>query len=324
MARNQTVNQRRLTMNKTMSFVLGMLLPLFLFLPGCVPPPSRQPSAPIVLDQVSEGIILLRHGRSLAIWPGIPLEIGDEIETDADSRTVIHFYPAGHEVRLMPNTRVQIHSIFAFFGEIFVKAKGFFKVENEFVELDVEGTEFWFRVSRDQTVTINVNTGSVRCRSKLNRWETFPVRSGEEYVIPPNKAPIPVKQIPPEPEQGGCCVEGRVFQGDRSLCARRGGRYFNSAADARRACEPTDTSGWCCVNGNLNRDSASGCKKRRGQFFNSESEARHACRPPDPYGWCCVNGKLSRNSASECRKQKGRFFDSNHESDAKRYCVDLR
>lgn len=204
MTREETVNERHLPMNQKASFVLGALLLLFLLLPGCAPPPSRQPAAPIVLDQVSTGVAVKRQGRSLAIWPGIPLEVGDEIETDADSRTVIRFYPAGHEVRLMPNTRVQLHSIFAFFGELFVKAKGHFKVENEFVELDVEGTEFWFKVSRDQTVNVDVKAGSVGCRSKLNRWKTFSVRSGEEYVIPAGKNPIPVKVTPippPEPER---------------------------------------------------------------------------------------------------------------------------
>ncbi len=323
MAREQTVNQRRLTMHQTAPIVPVILL-LFFFLQGCVPPPSRQHSASIVLDQVSEGVTLKRHGRSLAIWPGIPLQTGDEIETDADSRTVIRFYPAGHEVRLMPNTRVQIHSIFAFFGELFVKAKGYFKVENEYVELDVEGTEFWFKVSRDHTVNVRVTTGRVRCRSKLNRWKTFPVRSGEEYVIPPDKEPIPVKVTPvppPEPERGWCCAGGKVFQEDKSSCRRRGGRYFDSESEARRVCEPPDPTGWCCIDGNVVQDSASGCRRREGRFFNSETEARRACQPPDPYGWCCVYGRLSRDSASACRSKQGRFFDS--ETEAKRLCVPI-
>ena len=283
MTREETVHQRHLPMNQQASFVLGALLLLLVLVPGCATPPSRQPSARIVLDQVSTGVAVKRQGRSLTIWPGIPLEAGDEIETDADSRTVIRFYPAGHEVRLMPNTRVQLHSIFAFFGELFVKAKGYFKVENEFVELDVEGTEFWFKVSRDQTVNLNVDAGRVRCRSKLSRWKTFSVRSGEAYIIAPGKDPIPVRGTPvppPEPERGWCCAGGKVFQEDRSYCLRKGGRYFDSSKEASRFCEPPDSNGWCCVDGKVVQDSASRCKRRRGQFFSSEAEAKRLCQPP--------------------------------------------
>ena len=282
---------------------------------GCVPS-SQRPAASIVLEQINGRVIVQRQDQTIASWPGMQLERGDEIETFEGSGAVIRFFPGRNEVRLMPHTHVRLHSIFVFIGEIFVKAKGFFRVENEFVELDTEGTQFWFRVTRNQRATVRVTVGRVRCSSKDRRWPSFPVKAGEEYVIPRGGTPSP-----PPPRDGWCCVDGRLSRDDSADCQRKQGRFFDSERNAKRGCQAPDPYGWCCIDGKLFQDKASGCERKQGRFFESEKEARRFCRPPDPYGWCCDKGQIYKDRASGCRKKKGRFFDS--EKEARRVCLPI-
>jgi FecR protein len=289
---------------------------------GCetLPPivPSREPSS-ITLEQPRGSVSVIRQGRWIAVGLPMPLEIGDEVETSGDSSATIR-YPEGHEVRLMPETRVRLDSIFVLFGEIraFVRGvRGFFRVESDFVSLDVEGTEFWFRVERDQTVGMGVFAGSVRLSSKTGRWRSIRVTRGEVYTIPrdglPREDTRGTVPTPPPPDRGWCCLDGRVSRDRATDCRRQGGQFYDSEEQARRYCK--EPLGWCCVEANLSREDAADCQRKRGRFYDAEDQARRYC---EPVGWCCVDGKVSREDATDCRRRRGQYFRS--ETEAYRFC----
>src|SRR5262245_17716182 len=167
-------------------------------------------------EHVTPFVDVIAHGRSVPIRAPMLLESGDEIETYADASALIR-YPEGHEIQLLPNTRIRLGSIYVFWGEIraFIKAaRGYFRVESEFVSLDVEGTRFWFRVQRDQTISMGVSEGRVRLSSKAGRWPSILVRPGEAYAIPRDGRPVRQR-----------------FKPDDARDQRRDGRYDESVRD---------------------------------------------------------------------------------------------
>jgi FecR protein len=266
-------------------YVLALRLAILLVWCGvqvsCIPPMPPAPSY-ITLEQVRGMVSVFRQGQAIAVHVPMPLAIGDVVQTGADATATIR-YPAGHEVRLMPDTRVQLASIFVFFGEIFVQARGFFRVENEFVSLEVEGTEFWFRVERDQSVATGVLAGRVRLASKLGRWTPIRMSRGEVYTVLPNGRPIrEAQRLPPVPP-------------------------------------PPPEYGWCCVDGQLSRDDATDCRWRGGRFFTSESQARQLCR--EPRGWCCTqNGRVVETTQPQCTRAGGRLYRTQREAGNDRRC----
>jgi hypothetical protein len=209
----------------------------------------------------------------------MPLAIGDVVETAAETTAIVR-YPEAHEVRLMPETRVQLASIFVFFGEIIVKARGFFRVENEFVSLEVESTEFWFRVGRDQTVAMGVFTGRVRLASKLGRWRPLQVLRGEVYTVPRDGEPIREREsrgllpILPPPEESWCCVDSHLSRDDATNCRRRGGQSFAAEGEARRVCR--EPRGWCCSpNGRVFETTETACTRASGSLYRTQREAQN-------------------------------------------------
>jgi hypothetical protein len=263
------------------SHVLALRLAILLVVGGvqgsCT---SLAPLAPsqITLEHVRGMVSVVRQGQSLAVHVPMPLEIGDVVETDAETTAIVR-YPEAHEVRLMPDTRVQLTSIFVFFGEIFVKARGFFRVENEFVSLEVESTDFWFRVRRDQTIAMGVFTGRVRLASKLDRWQPLRVVRGEVYTVPRDGGPIresrELPPMPPPPEQGWCCVDSQLSRRDDATdCRRRGGQFFASEGEARRLCR--EPRGWCCSqNGRVFDTTETSCTRAGGSLYRTQREAQN-------------------------------------------------
>jgi hypothetical protein len=246
---------------------------------SCTPPAPPAPSQ-ITLERVRGMVSVVRHGQSLAVHVPMPLASGDVVETAAETTAVVR-YPEAHEVRLMPETRVQLASLLVFFGEIVVKARGFFRVENEFVSLEVESTEFWFRVGRDQTVAMGVFTGRVRLASKLGRWRPLQVLRDEVYTVPRDGEPIresrALRPIPPPPEDGWCCVDSQLSRddrGDATDCRRRGGQFFAAEEEARRVCR--EPRGWCCSpNGRVFETTETACTRAGGSLYRSQREAQN-------------------------------------------------
>ena len=127
-----------------------------------------------------------RRGQSIPVQRNLSLQTGDEIETRADSTAVLHFSD-GHDVFLLPATRIRLGSLVVLFGELLVRARGFFQVETEFMTAGVEGTEFLFRALPrglvNNSVSVVVLDGSVLCRSKSQRWFPVSVGKAEQFTV---------------------------------------------------------------------------------------------------------------------------------------------
>jgi hypothetical protein len=138
---------------------------------------------------------------------------------------------------------------------------------------------------------------------------------------------------------GWCCVNGKLQQLNQPLCARHGGRYFDNAEEARRACgqttpaaptapspiPPSVTIGFCCLDGELLSLPLSECQNRHGRHYNDREEAENDCRregpperPLERRGVCCLDGELVPMPEPECRERDGRFFE--RPEDAERLC----
>jgi len=126
---------------------------------------------------------VMRGARRLESSPALALKAGDEIETGATTSVLIR-YPEGHELLIMHNTHVRLGSIFVFFGELFVRAKGRFRVETVFMTAGVEGTEFLVRADRrDDSVEVVVAEGAVLCQPKSRRWEPVRVAAAQQLTV---------------------------------------------------------------------------------------------------------------------------------------------
>lgn len=133
-------------------------------------------------DEIPRKVTVTRKGRIIAAPLPMPLETGDELDAGANATAIIRF-PEGHEVFVLPHSRVRVGSIFAYFGELIVRAKGLFSVETEFVTAGVEGTEFWFKLEKDQDAAIGVTEGRVRLSSKTGQWAPVRVKQDEVYTL---------------------------------------------------------------------------------------------------------------------------------------------
>lgn len=127
-------------------------------------------------------VSVTRDGRRLAPALPLALQTGDEIDVGADATILIRF-PEGHEVYVLPRSRVRVGSLFAYFGEILVRAKGLFRIDTEFVTAGVEGTEFWVRLEQDQDAAFGVMEGRVRLSSKSGDWPAVLVKENDVYSL---------------------------------------------------------------------------------------------------------------------------------------------
>jgi hypothetical protein len=133
-------------------------------------------------EAIPSGLSITRNGRALVAQVPMELAPGDEVDAGANTTAVIHF-PQGHEVYVLPHSRVRIGSIFAYFGELIVRAKGIFSVETEYVTAGVEGTEFWVKLEKDQDAEVGVVEGRVRLASKADQWPAVLVKENEAYSL---------------------------------------------------------------------------------------------------------------------------------------------
>lgn len=128
-------------------------------------PPEYRIATPPEWRQVR----ILRGNRYLNIAPNLHLDQGDEIWTGPESAVAIRF-PNGSQLYLRSDSHVRIGSIFAFVGELFVRVKGAFQVDTEFVTAGAEGTEWVMKVSPNGNTLCTVLEGRVRIASKRNYW----------------------------------------------------------------------------------------------------------------------------------------------------------
>jgi FecR protein len=140
-------------------------------------------------DATVEDIQVFRNGRPVSPVLSMGLESGDEIQTEADSTAIIRF-AGGTEVIVAPNTRIRIGSLWIVFGEIYVKARGLFRVETLYVTAGVEGTEYLLTVDHEAEMSMVVLDGVVRLMSKTGSWEPIALRKFEQGVFRPQEIPL--------------------------------------------------------------------------------------------------------------------------------------
>jgi hypothetical protein len=132
------------------------------------------------------GAAVSRGGRPVPYAHGMPLSLGDEVETNSANFALIE-YTNGDGVYMKPETRVRLGSIFVFFGEIFnriVSGSGF-RAESDVVEAGVEETEFLVHVDRaTHATTVTVSRGVVRCTSRAGTWTALALKPNQRLVVP--------------------------------------------------------------------------------------------------------------------------------------------
>ena len=148
-------------------------------------------------EEARQGLQVSRGGQQIGVAVPMPLAMGDVIETLPNTVAVIRF-PDGHEATLLPANQVQLGSLWARFGEIFVRVfkqaqDTTFKVKTAYVTAGVVGTEFWVRVGRhDASVELGVVEGRVSLASNAGLWTPVGVLRKEVATVlrdaPPSKA----------------------------------------------------------------------------------------------------------------------------------------
>jgi ferric-dicitrate binding protein FerR (iron transport regulator) len=147
---------------------------------GAFHPALAQRAPFATLDALGE-VSVVRAGRTLPVRPALPLQRGDQVRTHADAYAVIR-YAASGRVYLKPNTAVRIGSLFVFSGEVFARVRGFFRIDTDFVNAGVQGTEFTVISERDTGAIVTVREGRVVCSSPSARWIPVLMRGGERLV----------------------------------------------------------------------------------------------------------------------------------------------
>jgi hypothetical protein len=132
---------------------------------------------------------LVRNGTSYQFSPGVALQPGDALWTGPDAAAVIS-YPGGARAYVYPNTRVRIGSIIDDIGKVFVKVKGAFKVQTNFVTAGSEGTQYWVDVQALDQVKVVVVEGVVRLSSNAAIWPARALRGNEQAQISGANAPV--------------------------------------------------------------------------------------------------------------------------------------
>jgi hypothetical protein len=131
---------------------------------------------------------LVRNGASYPVSPGMVMQPGDALSTGPETSVVIS-YPGGARAYIRPNTRVRIGSIIDDIGKVFVKVKGVFRVQTEFVIAGSEGTQYWVDVKERQQLNVVVVEGVVSLASNAASWPARALRAGEQAVLSGASAP---------------------------------------------------------------------------------------------------------------------------------------
>jgi hypothetical protein len=131
--------------------------------------------------QEFRGVRVLRGDRRLDTTPNMRLKLGDEVWTGPESAVAIRF-PNGSQLYLRSNSHVQIGSVFAFVGDLFVRVKGAFQVDTEFVTAGAEGTEWVMLVSPNGDTRSIVLEGRVRMVSSKQLWQPMTVGANSQIL----------------------------------------------------------------------------------------------------------------------------------------------
>ena len=133
--------------------------------------------------------VITRNGAREEAYAGMALQSGDRIDTGPRAYAVIR-YPSGTELLMRPSSGGTIGSLTDFVGEVFVKVKGFFSVDTQFVKAGARGTAYLVRTYAGGTTSVVVVDGIVDVGSTTGAWPTVPVRAGTMTFAHP-RAPQP-------------------------------------------------------------------------------------------------------------------------------------
>jgi len=133
--------------------------------------------------------VITRNGAREEAYAGTALQSGDRIETGPRAYAVIR-YPSGTELLMRPGSGGTIGSLSEFVGEVFVKVKGFFSVDTQFVKAGARGTAYLVRTYAGGTTSVVVVEGIVDVGSTTGAWPTVPLRAGTMTFAHP-RAPQP-------------------------------------------------------------------------------------------------------------------------------------
>jgi hypothetical protein len=155
--------------------------------------PGKPPAyVEVTREEAARGIFVTRAGRRIPVTVPMELQPGDEVRVEPFYLATISF-PGGHEATLMPDTRLRLGSILELIGRVFVTARGYFKVETEYVAAGVKGTEFWVRVTPDQIASAGVISGSITVASRIGRWD--PVEVTRDEIVTMLREHPPTKEL---------------------------------------------------------------------------------------------------------------------------------
>lgn len=168
-------------------------------LSGCQTP-ARGPQTPVLVavilgpDRLAQPdewslVRITRDGRPLAVQPGLALAPGDLLETGPRAYAVVR-WPNGTEVYFAPDSRGRLGSVREFFGQLYVKARGFFVAETTVVSTRSDGTQWWLRALPGGAVTVTVFENRIRVSSLTNAWPEVPMSAGQTATMVP-RAPVP-------------------------------------------------------------------------------------------------------------------------------------
>ncbi|MBE2260315.1 MAG: FecR domain-containing protein [Candidatus Accumulibacter sp.] len=161
----------------------GLLLVLAVALGGCAATSLNVvQEGRLVKGGAIGGVDVIHQGVRSQAKDSMPLQPGDEIETNAQSTAVISFAD-GARVYVQPATHVRLGSIFVFFGEVLVKVKGYFKVQTEYATAGSEGTEYLVRVEPERRVRVVVAEDRVGLTSNIGRWTRTSLGVGQAASI---------------------------------------------------------------------------------------------------------------------------------------------
>ena len=134
-------------------------------------------------------VITRNGGEREEAYSGTALQAGDRIETGPRTYAVIR-YPSGTELLMRPNSGGTIGSFSDFVGEVFVKVKGLFSVDTQFVKAGARGTAYLVHTYAGGTTAVVVVEGIVDVGSTTGAWPTVPLRAGTMTFAHP-RAPQP-------------------------------------------------------------------------------------------------------------------------------------
>lgn len=175
--------------------------------------PNTVVLAGIVIDGVrlagaeEAGAVLrvLRGGAPVPVQAGMALMPGDRVETGPRAFAVVR-WPSGSEVYMRPGSAADIGSLRRAVGEFFVKVRGLFAVETDFVRAGAKGTAYLVRTGPSGAVLVTVFDGRVQVDSLQGRWQPVTLEPGTTAVAHP-LAPQPMPATPAELQQTQAWVE---------------------------------------------------------------------------------------------------------------------